>query len=256
MLGNADLVAYGCGSPVRLPVVRAMATGSGARSFVPDAHPAYLGGHSLIWGLIRGAPELMSQTRAAGCDFYQMDNAYFGRDHYFRVTRNALQQCTIRECDGDRLDRVFHRLGLTLHPWKAQRNGPILLCPSSEFLFRFYGTTAEKWVADTVAAIRRHTDRPIALRPKQLDGIDVAVRDAHCVVTHVSAAALDALRIGVPVMVTAACAATPLATPMCEIDAPRSGMDRLPLFSSLAWGQFTIEEMVTGFAWKALERSC
>jgi hypothetical protein len=251
---NPDLVAYGCGSPIRLPFVQALAQGSRARLFLPDANPAYQGGHSLIWGLIRGAPDVMKLTRAAGFDFYQMDNAYFGRDLYYRVTRNALQLTEIQDRDGQRLDAIFQQVGYNFQPWNKNRHAPILLCPSSDFLFGFYGTTGQQWINDTVAKIRRYTDRPIALREKQLGGIEAAVKDAWCVVTHVSAAALDALRMGVPVVTTADCAATPLATPIEEIANPRLGMDRRPLFSTLAWGQFTLQEMASGFAWEALQR--
>jgi hypothetical protein len=73
-------------------------------------------------------------------------------------------------------------------------------------------------------------------------------------VTHVSAAAIDALRIGVPVVTTADCAATPLATPIEDIESPLTGMDRRPLFSSLAYGQFTPQEMASGFAWETVQR--
>jgi hypothetical protein len=33
----------------------------------------------------------MVETRGSGRDFFQVDNAYFGRNIYFRVTQNALQ---------------------------------------------------------------------------------------------------------------------------------------------------------------------
>ena len=81
------------------------------------------------------------------------------------------------------------------------------------------------------------------------------IADAWCVVTHVSAAALDALRLGIPVVTTGECAATPLATPIAEIDNPRMPDGRESLFSTLAYGQFTQEEMRSGLAWNVVSEA-
>ena len=43
--------AYGCGSPIRLPIVAALARGSSAKQFIPDANPVYRGDNSIVWGL-------------------------------------------------------------------------------------------------------------------------------------------------------------------------------------------------------------
>ena len=92
------------------------------------------------------------------------------------------------------------------------------------------------------------------------DDIDEAIQDAWCVVTHVSAAALDALRLGVPVITTGECAATPLATALSEINNPRLSEGREMLFSLLANCQFTPEEMlknnVISAVRKLIENSC
>ena len=59
----------------------------------------------------------------------------------------------------------------------------------------------------------------------------------------VSAAALDSLRMGVPVVTTGVCAASALATPLSEIENPILPNGREALFSLLANAQFTLEEM-------------
>ena len=109
-------MAYGCGSPIRQPIVQAMAKGAGADLYLPQAEPEYQGGDSIIWGLIRGAPRLMQQTTAAGSDFFQLDNAYFGRNRYFRVTKNALQLTEIGKRDSSRRQAIFRELGLSIEP--------------------------------------------------------------------------------------------------------------------------------------------
>ena len=242
------IVAYGCGSPIRLPIVQALATGSAANAFIPNANPTYQGGDSIVWGLIRGAHEIMQQTRQNGFDYFQIDNAYFGRNRYFRVTRNALQLIHMpKAVIDDRYLFIFNMLGKSIMPWRKERNGPIVICPSSEFLYGFYGTTLQAWIHSVTAEIKKYTDRQIVVRYKELmpkDDIDEVIQDAWCVVTHVSAAALDALRLGVPVIITGECAASPLATPISEIENPRLNDGREALFSLLANCQFTPEEML------------
>ena len=201
-----------------------------------------------MWGLIRGSHEIMRQTREHGFDYFQVDNAYFGRNIYFRVTLNKFQLAQMpANIVNDRYKIILGQFGKTIMPWKKERNGPIVICPSSEFLFRLYGTSLQAWVESVSAEIKKHTDRPIFVRYKELmpkDDIDEAIEGAWCVVTHVSAAALDALRLGVPVITTGECAASPLATPLDEIENPRLPEGREALFSLLANGQFTPEEML------------
>jgi hypothetical protein len=250
------LVAYGCGSPIRQPIIQAMSRGSRADMYLPQAEPEYQGGDSIIWGLIRGAPRLMEHTRSAGFDFFQLDNAYFGRNRYFRVTKNSTQLTRIVDREPSRFQAIFRELGLSMERWKKQRNGPIVVCLSSPFLFGFYGLNIWEWSESVISQIRQVTDRPIQLRPKDaVTPIDQEIIDAWCVITHVSAAALDALRLGIPVVTTQVCAATPLATPMREIDNPRMLDGRENLFSTLAYGQFTQEEMNTGLAWKIVSEA-
>ena len=246
------LNVYGCGSPIRLPIAQAMAQGAGADAFIPGPNPDYLGGTSIIWGLIRGAPAVMDATRAAGFDFFQMDNAYFGRERYFRITRNALQITQAGDRDDRRLMANFRETGHRLAPWRTDRPGPIVLCPSSHFLHGYFGTTIEAWTEDVTRRIRAVSDRPILMRPKAFIGIEAQIADAWCVVTHVSAAGLDALRLGIPVVTTAPCAASPLATSLEAIETPYLHGDRIRLFSTLAWGQFTPDEMRSGLAWQVL----
>lgn len=245
---HPSLHAYGCGSPIRLPIVQALAIGSSADQFIPDPNPVYQGGNSIVWGLIRGADEIMLQTRQNNRDYFQIDNAYFGRNIYYRVTLNALQLSQLpSSVISNRYKIILNSINKPILPWKTERNGPIVICPSSEFLYRFLGTTLEEWVAGVVGEIKKHTNRDIFIRYKAIspkDDIDVDISDAWCVVTHVSAAALDALRLGIPVVTTGQCAATPLSIKIQDIDNPIFDDGRDELFSLLACGQFTPEEML------------
>jgi len=242
-----NIYAYGCGSPIRLPIVQAMAIGSGAKRFIPEANPVYQGEDSIIWGLIRGAHEIMIRTRELNNDFFQIDNAYFGRNVYYRLTHNALQLNYLpKNIVDNRYIDILNKLGKSIKPWKKFRNGPIVICPSSNFLYQYMGTTLEDWVKSVTDEIRKVSTRPITIRFKELmprDDIDEEIKDAWCVVTHVSAAALDALQLGIPVVTTAPCAASSLASSISNIETPNQGEGRDELFSLLANGQFTKEEM-------------
>ena len=240
--------AYGCGSPIRLPIVQALAIGSGANKFIPNPNPVYLGGDSIVWGLIRGADEIMLKTRRSGSDFFQIDNAYFGRNIYYRVTLNALQlSCIPPSVINNRYELILNQLNKPILPWKIRRNGPIVICPSSEFLYRFFGTTLENWIYSVINELKKFTDRKIVIRYKEMvpkDDIDDEISNAWCVVTHMSAAALDALRLGIPVITTGECAASPLSSNFEEIERLKFIDGRNELFSLLACGQFTPEEML------------
>jgi hypothetical protein len=58
--------------------------------------------------------------------------------------------------------------------------------------------------------------------------------------------------MGIPVVTTGQCAASPLATPIDEIANPKLSDGREDLFATLAWGQFNLEEMKNGFAWQTV----
>jgi len=232
-----------------LPIVEALALGAKATKFIPDPNPHYEGGDSIVWGLIRGADTIMLKTRESGNDYFQLDNAYFGRNIYFRVTKNALQLTYLpNKVVDNRYKYVLSQLGKSILPWKKERNGPIVICPSSNFMYQFMGTTIEIWLKTVIEEIRKYSDRPIVIRFKEVmpkDNIDEEICDAWCVVTHVSSAALDALRLGIPVVTTGSCAASSLATPIPEIESPKQEYGRDELFSLLAHGQFMKEEMLT-----------
>jgi len=247
---HGSIYVYGCGTPIRQNVLEAIASGSGAIDIFNEEYPKYRGGISIIWGLMRGAKELMAQTTAAGFDYYQIDNAYFGRETYFRLTKNGTQLSNLLRRDEARYKDQFSKCALRLSTWKKKRGEKILICTSSPFLYEFYNTSIDVWLDKTVPIIKKYTQRPIAIREKQLGNIEHDLSNSWILVTHSSASALDALLYGLPVVTTEPCAASPMSTLISEIERPRITANRASLFASLAWGQYTLEEMKNGFAWK------
>ena len=107
------------------------------------------------------------------------------------------------------------------------------------------------WPERVVDQIKSVTDRPIKIRPKGVGGLREDLAGAHAVVTYSSAAALDALLFGVPAF--SVCAASKPIEDQWEMMDNPSRPERDPLFWSVAYGQFTQDEMRSGFARSVLE---
>lgn len=240
--------AYACGSPVRQKVVEAAARSVGAE-FHPEANPGDRGGNSIIWGLIRGSPELIQKHRAGNRVYWHMDNGYFGRNKYFRISPNANQVTDLHDAEPTRFERIKSNYGVEISEWKTSGDH-ILLALSTEWLYRFMGTELNVWLNQTVAELKKHTDRKIVVRPKDAKGpIENDLQNAFALVTHTSCAALDALRMGVPVFTTGECCAKPLALQdLSKIESPIRP-EREPLFWHLSYRMFTPTELEQGM-WK------
>jgi len=239
--------AYACGSPIRKPYVEA-AGQSVKAPFHPEGNPGYRGGNAIIWGLIRGSPQLISQVRAAGNTYWHMDNGYFGRNTYFRITRNANQRTDLIERPADRWEAISKQFNMKFAPW--QKGSKIIVALSTEHLYKFMGTDIQVWLNNALTTLKKNTDREIVVRPKNdPTPIENVLQNCHALVTHTSCAALDALRAGVPVFTTGECCAKPLALQdLSQIESPIYP-EREPLFRHLSYCMFTKDELRKGM-WK------
>jgi len=193
----------------------------------------------------------MATLRAAQAhgDWYYIDNAYFGRETYYRVTRNALQYRGKERPDW----RRWARLRQPVEPWR--RDGrDILLCLQSEVFHDLIGQPRAAWVANVRAELRRHTDRPVIVREKgDATPLSAQLADCWAVVTLQSNCALDSICSGVPAFVLGESAAAPLAlSDLSQIERPLYRDDREPWLATLAGQQWTLDEFRNGTAWSAL----
>ena len=79
--------------------------------------------------------------------------------------------------------------------------------------------------------------------------------DYFAMVTYNSNTLVESLENGVPVLCDPMCAASPIAeTDFSKIETPKYG-DRIALFSSLAYNNWTLKEMADGTAWRMLNES-
>lgn len=192
----------------------------------------------------------MIQARKDAFDFYHGDHAYFGRHQFYRVTKNAFQHRGLGESDGAR----FERFGIKVKPWK--KNGSnIIVCVQSQGYHDRMG--CNDWLERTVKRLRAASDRNIIVREKKsFRPLHADLKNAWCVVTHASNAAVESILAGVPAICTGDCAASVMSRhdPM-SIESPIYPEGRFEWASVLADNQWTFAEMAAGDAWRKINET-
>jgi len=121
----------------------------------------------------------------------------------------------------------------------------------------------EQWVSETIAEIKKHTDRPIEIRLKRPrtdrlkeDTMEEALdRNVHCLVTYNSVAAVEAVMLGKPAICLGPNAAGVVSSNLLsEIENPKypDADLREAWLRHLSYSQFTFDEMSNGTAWGIL----
>lgn len=170
------------------------------------------------------------------------ENGGFYRWHVSRYQMN-----TIRNVPGDR----WNGLKIQVAPWQKKGEHIVIAAPT-----RTYAAShgSQTWIADTIDALARATDRQIIIRDKEsrrplqsdLDG-------AHALVTHGSIAAVESVILGCPVFVHPDSAAALVGrTDVSQIEKPVYP-DREPWLHSLAYCQFSEKELVDGTLFRLIE---
>lgn len=227
-------------------VLRAFALGCGGR-MASTTTTELQDGSAAFYGVRPPWLHLLEQARQR--TFYYLDNSFLdaGREHYFRVGVNELQTWSKAPSDGKRLSV----LGAKVQPW-TRGGSHVLVCPqSSEFMATLGGQP--DWLCEVREAIATYTDRPIRVRAKgSTQPLLADLRDAWIAVGHSTAVLNEALLAGIPVIATGHCAATEFASTFDAIETPRRDEGRHGWAARLADSQWTLDEMRSGLAWKAL----
>jgi hypothetical protein len=168
---------------------------------------------------------------------------------YYRWCRNGYQMHAIRDVPDDR----WKALQTPLWPWSKPGRHIVLAEPSATYQ-RFHGI--EGWTERTLADLKTLTDRPIVIRDKEMQRfgrkLHEDLKGAHCLVTHGSNAAVEAVIMGCPVFVHPDSAASLVGlTDLNEIETPIYP-DREPWCRSLSYSQWSEREMVDGTLWRHL----
>jgi len=206
--------------------------------------------------------------------FFYMDTGYFGnfksnenpsgKKKWHRIVKNELQKSTIENWPSDRWDKLVQNDPKLNWPgWKKQGSKILLVLPNPKSC-NFFGIDFETWKENTINEIKKKTDKPIVIRKKGSRGdrntysiYNALDDDIFATVTFNSIAAMESIAYGVPAFVAVPCAAWPLASADLEnINHPYYPDPELikKQCYSLAYGQFTHEEISNGTAWKILNK--
>ena len=148
--------------------------------------------------------------------------------------------------------------------WKKY-DGPILVVTPSEKPCMFYGITRDQWLEETMAELKKHTDRPIVIRDKagRVDRVgnnsvpaQIDRERIYALVTYNSIAATEAISSGIPAVATAPGAADELCTKkISDIENPYYAEDEKVVRwqNWLAYCNFNTTELANGKALALLE---
>ena len=194
---------------------------------------------------------------SSGETWWYVDNSYFDktRGTHFRVTQGALQHSGQGESSGER----FKGLALEIKPWR-ENGDHIVVCQQSDSFMRDIAGWKSDWLTEARRSMMLSTNRRLRIRTWDRDKARVAatlpndLKNAWALATYSSAAAVTALLAGVPV---ACCAGVcySMGVRVIDVEHPLYPPDRERFFGVLADNQFTLDEMKSGVAWKALNQS-
>lgn len=232
-------------------VLEAFAAGCAGRMASTTARQLEPGG-AAFYGVRPPWRHLWAQAKLERRTVYFLDNAWFdaGRERFFRVGVNAVQSWSPRPSDGKRLAA----LGVRVQPWRWDGRH-IVVCPQSD---EFMATVAGRpnWLAEVLREIATRTDRLVVVRKKGAPRpLRADLHGAWLLVAHSSAAAVEALLAGVPVIVTdPSCAMAAFGSSFSNLETGTRRPDgREEWAARLADSQFTLNEMRDGTAWRAYQ---
>jgi hypothetical protein len=155
-------------------------------------------------------------------------------------------------------DRL-HLLPSMPTPWR-NNNGAILVVENSEYHYQMFGTTLSAWREQVRTELEKYTNRTVTFRPKELNRktrdslYDILKEsDYYCVITDASAASIEAVWAGIPIITLGQHISTPVArTELSAID----NLYRGPIgdwLCALSYSQFTEKEMYNGTALRLIK---
>lgn len=226
-------------------------------------------------GILRGSNLLYRWAEENNKNFYFIDRPYWGETRNFpyfqKIVKNGHIKTKLEDRPDDRFKQSFP---WTIHSWNKDKKGDIVVCPPSNAISTFF--EKQDWLENTLKILKENTNRNIVVRKKGYnpivgfdnDGAMVVTgkeknetdgkldwSNVYAIVAFNSNITLEATTRGVPVFCDEHNACSPIAeTDFSKIETPIYP-DREPLYYSLAYGQFTGEEMKNGTAWRILNES-
>jgi hypothetical protein len=206
---------------------------------------------------------------------YTGKNSYarFSFDGVFPTTGNYFWD----NPDSARWQQISRDTGIVLKPWR--NNGSyILICTQRNGGWSMKGKTVLDWLNETVAEIRKHTSRPIVVRPHPGDKrareylnvksshwtlsttseLTADLANAWATVTYNSSPGVASSIEGVPAFVTDPVPQTSQAfavanTDLSKIETPAT-FDRQPWIEKIAMCHWNYNELSNGAAWRHMKQ--
>lgn len=252
-------------------ITRKFANGCNGKLTNIDTYDVFSERPVFLWGILRRCDLILRHHIDNNHDYYYGDNNYFYNGHYFRMTKNNLQNNTIVERPDDR----FNQMKIDIAPW-TKDGRHILLCPPSNSFGIFFDQ--KEWIEETTAELRKYTDREIRVRYKPSDvlidmsngymdnggmikrnivqkSIDEDLSDCWAVAAFQSNVTILATQKGIPTFVPNLNAASVLGNvELKNIESPVYN-DQQAFFNHLAYCQFTLDEINNGTAWNIISEN-
>lgn len=228
---------------------------------------------SVIRGIVKKDAIRSAQDQQK--DYYYIDTGYVGnfpsdgnpsgKKIWHRIVKNGLQHSQIRNVPEDRWQRLVQQdPRLQWKGWKDHKKKILLVLPNPKAT-RFYDVDYDQWIDNTVSDIKRYCDLPIETRIKGTRserGHGYSIYDAfdsgvYATVAFNSIAALESVLYGIPAFVSVPCAASPLCSQdLSTLHDPFRPNDNtiLQQCCNIAYGQFTLEEIASGDAYRITEK--
>jgi hypothetical protein len=171
-----------------------------------------------------------------------------------------MQQTCILDVPDDRYrELVKFNPAMQYRGWKKPGSKILVVLPT-EKPFQYYGEDRDKWIKQVERTLKKHTDREIVWRQKASRGertndtiYDALDDDIYALVTYNSIATVEAIQHGIPAFGLAPTAADPVCSnDLTQIENPFKPHEDViyKWLSSIAYGQFSLDELLTGQAWQ------
>jgi hypothetical protein len=201
--------------------------------------------------------------------------------HYLRYSFDDVFPTTgeyfWKDVDPARWNKISSNLNISLKDWKTTGQN-ILICTQRNGGWSMKGFDVVQWLNQTVTEIRKHTDRPIVVRPhpgdrnavnylnsrdprwtiSQAEKITDDFASAFAVITYNSSPGVAAAIEGIPIFVTDPNAQVSQACDVANIDLstieqPKT-FDRQPWIEKISMSHWNFDELKSGEAWQHIRK--
>ena len=212
----------------------------------------YVSGDAVMYGVLRGCHKVMKTTEANGVNYVNIDHGYFtsrNKNAYYRFTKNG------RTYSYDLLNLPSDRFLSHNRPLKEyKKDGHIILVlPPSSYWGVLENINPVEWAYNVEKELKQHTDMVVKVKKKQ-DTLPLTeyLKQAYVLVHFSSIGAVDALFEGVPVITLGPSFLNKYSTTDLSEIYDLKYFEREKLFYNLAYNQFNVSEIQSGYALQQL----